>query len=94
MGSVVIERPMTMARRQAILQAYARGVITELEAIDQLQLKDSHAFYLLLERLCVQEWEALRKDPAPLGIHSDTLQGSVSDGYVNYWLSRNYELEG
>ena len=45
MGELVIERPMTIAQRQAILQAYARGVITESQAIEQLKLQDSQSFY-------------------------------------------------
>jgi hypothetical protein len=91
MGELLIERPMTMAKRQEILQAYARGILTEAQAIEQLQLKDSHAFYSLLERLCVQEWEALRKAPLADGEAAD---GSISDGYASFWLSQNYELEG
>ena len=88
----VIKRPVSTSQRQAILQAYARGYTTQEQAMAQLGIKELHTFLMLLERLCVQDWHELRTKDFPKlpTTHKD---GSLSDGYANYFLSRNYELE-
>lgn len=87
-----IERPMTIEQRKVIVREFAQGRITQEQAMKRLNIESSEQFYSVLERLPVQEWQAMRRPERKPSVHVP-LDATVSEGYVNFWLSSNYELE-
>lgn len=63
--------------QRGVLEAYARGLLSEKQAISQLGLRSYVELESLLKAEGLQAWEV------------NSQKNSVSDGYINYWLNNN-----
>lgn len=63
--------------QRGVLEAYARGLLSEKQAISQLGLRSYQELESLLKTEGLEAWEV------------NNQKKSVSDGYINYWLNNN-----
>lgn len=67
----------TQAAERGIIDTLARGLLTDAQAMQLLGVADVAAFEAKKERYGAQAMQ----------------EGSIIDGFVNYWESMNTELE-
>lgn len=80
---------MSTEQKLGILEAHARGILTDAEAMYKLGIENEREFFLLLNKTGARQPVTITEETENL---SDR-DGSLQDGYVHYWLSRNVELE-
>ncbi|MFO1242123.1 MAG: hypothetical protein U1E36_02840 [Rickettsiales bacterium] len=72
--------------QKGVLIAYMRGLLTEEQATRQLGLNDVDSLIKMMQDAGLGVWNPKKKK-----VKSSAAQGSLVDGYVNFWSQHNMD---